>query len=82
MAWTEQNDQLTATFEFENFVDAFAFMTAVAFQAEAQQHHPEWTNVYNKVTVRLSTHDAGNTVTEKDHQLARSIDEVYQKFRR
>lgn len=78
--WKEENNQLKATFKFDNFIQAFAFMTEVAFHAEQQAHHPEWKNVYNTVEIALSTHDAGNVVTEKDHQLATSIDTVYQKF--
>lgn len=78
--WTESNDQLSATFEFENFVSAFAFMTEVAFHAEQQGHHPNWSNVYNTVEIKLNTHDAGGVVTEKDHKLAKAIDKVYQKF--
>ena len=78
--WKEENNQLKATFKFENFIQAFAFMTEVAFHAEQQAHHPEWKNVYNTVEIALSTHDAGNVVTDKDHKLAMSIDTVYQKF--
>ena len=55
-------------------------MTEVAFAAEAQQHHPDWNNVYNKVSIRLSTHDAGDVVTEKDHQLAATIDEIAHRY--
>ncbi len=72
--WIEKDNQLTAVFKFKDFVEAFTFMTAVAFHAEKQNHHPEWSNVYNKVTIHLSTHDAGNIVTEKDRQLAATID--------
>jgi 4a-hydroxytetrahydrobiopterin dehydratase len=78
--WKEENNQLKATFKFDNFIQAFAFMTEVAFHAEQQAHHPEWKNVYNTVEVALSTHDAGNVVTEKDHKLAEAIDSVYKKF--
>lgn len=78
--WTESNNQLSATFRFENFVQAFAFMTEVAFYAEQQGHHPNWSNVYNTVEIQLSTHDAGNVVTDKDHKLAQAIDKVYQRF--
>lgn len=78
--WTESDNQLSATFKFENFVQAFAFMTEVAFHAEQQGHHPNWSNVYNTVEINLSTHDAGDVVTDKDHQLAKAIDKVYQKF--
>ena len=78
--WTEQNNRLKASFKFKDFKAAFAFMTEVAFYAELQNHHPNWSNVYNTVHFELTTHDAGNTVTEKDHKLATSIDEVYKKF--
>jgi 4a-hydroxytetrahydrobiopterin dehydratase len=74
--WKEQNDQLQKTFEFSDFTEAFAFMTRVAFLAEKHQHHPDWSNVYNKVTIHLSTHDKGNKVTEKDRKLAKAIDEI------
>lgn len=78
--WTENNNQLQATFLFKDFVEAFAFMTEVAIYAEKQNHHPNWSNVWNKVEIQLTTHDAGNMVTEKDHLLAKSIDKVYQKY--
>jgi 4a-hydroxytetrahydrobiopterin dehydratase len=65
---------LEKSFEFSNFTEAFAFMTRVAFLAEKHQHHPDWSNVYNKVVVKLSTHDAGDIVTEKDYELAAAID--------
>ena len=74
--WREENNQLVRDFEFSNFIEAFAFMTKVALLAEKQNHHPEWTNVYNKVTIRLSTHDAGNVVTEKDRKLAGGIERL------
>lgn len=72
--WQEKNNALSRTFEFKDFSEAFAFMTRVALEAEKMDHHPSWTNVYNKVEIRLSTHSAGNVVTEKDRQLARKID--------
>ncbi len=74
--WKEQNDQLQKTFEFNDFTEAFAFMTRVAFLAEKHQHHPDWSNVYNKVTIHLSTHDEGNKVTDKDRELAKAIDKI------
>ncbi len=74
--WTEENNQLTKTFTFKDFVEAFSFMTKVAFLAEKMAHHPEWTNVYNKLIIRLNTHDAGDIVTEKDHKLAAAIDKL------
>jgi 4a-hydroxytetrahydrobiopterin dehydratase len=72
--WTEQNNTLYRKFEFADFSAAFAFMTRVAIAAEKADHHPLWTNVYNKVEIWLSTHDAGNIVTDKDRQLAAVID--------
>jgi 4a-hydroxytetrahydrobiopterin dehydratase len=72
--WKEINNELIKTFEFKDFSEAFAFMTRVAIEAEKQNHHPWWSNVYNKVEIKLTTHDAGNIVTEKDHQLAKAID--------
>jgi 4a-hydroxytetrahydrobiopterin dehydratase len=74
--WKEENNQLVHSYEFKDFVEAFAFMTKVAFLAEKHKHHPEWKNVYNKVEIRLSTHDAGNKVTDKDRRLAAAIDEL------
>ncbi|UZR95990.1 4a-hydroxytetrahydrobiopterin dehydratase [Chondrinema litorale] len=72
--WQVKNNYLVKTFEFRDFVEAFSFMTKVALLAEKQNHHPYWTNVYNKVEIFLNTHDAGDIVTEKDHKLADSID--------
>lgn len=72
--WKEQNDKLTRSFEFKDFSEAFGFMTRVAIEAEKMQHHPEWHNVYNKVEINLSTHDAGDKVTDKDRKLADKID--------
>ncbi len=74
--WKETKNQLVRSFEFKDFTEAFTFMTRVAFIAEKMNHHPEWTNVYNRVEIRLSTHDAGNTVTEKDRRLASEIDKL------
>lgn len=76
MNWTTENNQLVKIFMFKNFVQAFSFMTAVALIAEKMNHHPYWINVYNKVEIRLSTHDAGNTVTSKDELLAGAIDKI------
>jgi len=74
--WEEKNNLLTKTFEFRDFQEAFSFMTRVAFLAEAMNHHPNWSNVYNKVSIELTTHDAGNTITEKDRKLAAAIDQI------
>ena len=72
--WTEENNALYRRFTFKDFSEAFAFMTRVALAAEKMDHHPRWTNVWNTVEVWLNTHDAGNTVTEKDRKLAAKID--------
>lgn len=76
MSWTEQNNELSKSFTFKDFSEAFAFMTRVALLAEQHNHHPRWTNVWNKVEISLSTHDAGNTITEKDRKLAAAIDKL------
>jgi len=68
--------RLEKTFVFYDFSEAFAFMTRVAMLSEKANHHPEWSNVWNRVSIRLSTHDAGNLVTDKDHKLAEAIDGV------
>lgn len=78
--WTENNNGLEATFVLPDFARAFAFMTEVAFHAERQQHHPDWSNVWNRVTIRLTTHDAGGVITEKDHKLARTIEHIYKAY--
>lgn len=74
--WKEENDQLYKKFEFKDFSEAFAFMTRVALAAEKMDHHPLWTNVYNKVEIWLSTHDSGDVVTDKDKKLAKKIDGI------
>ena len=74
--WTYERDALTKTFEFPSFREALGFMVRVGFEAEEMNHHPEWTNVYNRVSVRLNTHDAGGKVTDKDVQLAQRIQKV------
>ena len=71
--WSLDNDSLKRDFVFANFVEAFGFMTQVALLAEKHNHHPEWNNVYNRVSIRLTTHDRGNTVTPKDERLASEI---------
>lgn len=80
MEWREENDSLNVDLVFMDFAEAWAFMTEVAIHAEKQRHHPEWSNVYNKVSVRLTTHDAGNTITDKDRRLAKTISVVYGKY--
>ena len=71
--WKEENNTLCASFTFTDFNEAFAFMTRVAMVAEKMDHHPTWTNTWNKVDIRLSTHEAGNIITEKDRKLAAAI---------
>jgi 4a-hydroxytetrahydrobiopterin dehydratase len=77
--WTEQNNTLFKSFSFKNFSEAFAFMTRVAILAEKHDHHPTWTNTWNKVEIWLSTHSAGNVVTDKDRKLAEAIDKLIQQ---
>jgi 4a-hydroxytetrahydrobiopterin dehydratase len=72
--WKQENNRLYKKFEFKDFSEAFGFMTRVAIEAEKMNHHPEWKNVYNTVEFWLSTHEAGDTVTEKDQQLSKKID--------
>lgn len=78
--WKEEDNCLARDFKFQDFKQAWAFMTEVAMHAEAQDHHPNWSNVYNGVSIRLNTHDAGDIVTDKDRKLAETIDGVYQKY--
>jgi 4a-hydroxytetrahydrobiopterin dehydratase len=75
--WNEENNELVKKFEFKDFSEAFAFMTRVAILAEKNNHHPWWSNVYNQVEIRLTTHDEGNTITKKDRDLALAIDELF-----
>jgi 4a-hydroxytetrahydrobiopterin dehydratase len=74
--WEEKNNKLYRKFVFKNFIEAFAFMTKAAILAEKANHHPTWTNTWNTVEVWLSTHDAGNVVTDKDLALAKAIDSL------
>lgn len=74
--WIEENNKLYKKFQFKDFNAAFAFMTSVALLAEKADHHPTWTNTWNTVEIWLSTHDAGNVVTQKDRDLAEQIDEA------
>jgi len=77
--WIEENNQLKRNFEFKNFVEAWDFMSQVASLAEEMGHHPTWTNTYNKVDIKLSTHDAGDIVTDKDRELAKKINQLLEK---
>ncbi len=75
-AWIERDGALRRTFEFVDFSTAFGFMTRVAMLAESAQHHPDWSNVYNRVEITLTTHDAGHTITDADRDLAAAIDRL------
>ena len=76
--WRELDNKLVREFRFKDFQEAFTFLTRVAFVAEKSGHHPAWFNVYNYVRIELSTHDAGDVVTERDRRLAVAIDEILQ----
>ncbi len=79
--WNEEKNQLQAIFKFKDFTQAFAFMTEVAAVVEKMNHHPSWSNKWNTVEIHLTTHDAGNIVTDKDRRLADAIDAVYDKYK-
>ena len=74
--WKFDRDALAKEFKFDSFKEALSFMVRVGFEAEAMDHHPDWSNVYNRVAIRLNTHDAGGKVTAKDLALARKIQAI------
>ncbi len=74
--WALRDGALAKDFNFGSFREALSFMVRVGFEAEAMDHHPDWTNVYNRVAVRLNTHDAGGRVTAKDVELARRLQQI------
>lgn len=76
MAWEEKDNSLYNSYKFADFSEAFAFMTRVALIAEKLDHHPTWTNTYNKLEIWLTSHDKGNTVTERDRKMAGLIDKL------
>ena len=76
MSWTERDGGLHRDFEFADFSEAFAFMARVALLAEKRNHHPDWSNSWNKVSISLTTHDAGSVVTDGDREMAAAIDEL------
>jgi 4a-hydroxytetrahydrobiopterin dehydratase len=76
--WQEQGDSLYREFKFKDFKQAFGFMEKVAQAADTQNHHPKWTNEYSRVEIWLSTHSAGDKITDKDHALAKEIDRIYE----
>ena len=75
-AWEERDGALHREFTFGDFSEAWAFMSRVALLAEKADHHPNWSNVWNRVTIELTSHDAGNTVTDRDRRLAAAIDGI------
>ncbi len=75
--WKEEKNQLKRSFQFKNFIEAFSFMTKVALIAEKMNHHPKWTNEYNKVDITLCSHEEPKTITDKDIRLANEIDKVF-----
>ena len=80
--WREEDNRLKARFIFKDFISAFSFMTSVALAAEKMDHHPNWFNSWNIVEIELCTHSAGNTITDKDKNLAEKISAIYSKFHR
>ena len=74
--WSREQDSLAKTFQFKTFREALGFMVRVGFEAEALDHHPDWSNVYNRVVIHLNTHDAGGKITAKDVTLARRIQTI------
>jgi 4a-hydroxytetrahydrobiopterin dehydratase len=74
--WERKNDTLAKTFQFHSFREAFGFMARVAFEAEELNHHPDWSNSYNKVSIQLATHDAGGKITARDVELAKRIEHI------
>ncbi|MCC5839601.1 MAG: 4a-hydroxytetrahydrobiopterin dehydratase [Opitutales bacterium] len=74
--WTVEDDYLVKTFVFGSFREAMSFVVRISYEAEDMNHHPEITNVYNRVAIRLTTHDEGGRITEKDAKLARKIENI------
>ncbi|HKB89500.1 MAG TPA: 4a-hydroxytetrahydrobiopterin dehydratase [Opitutaceae bacterium] len=74
--WKKDGDTLTKTFQFKSFREAMSFMVRVGFEAESMDHHPDWTNVYNRVDIRLNTHAAGDKITSNDVELAQKIQAI------
>jgi 4a-hydroxytetrahydrobiopterin dehydratase len=71
---------LEKSYQFAGFADAISFMMRVSFECEKIDHHPAWTNIYSRVNVKLTTHHAGNTITDKDRNLAKIMDEIFKAF--
>jgi len=77
--WTLKGNTISRNFKFKTFVEAFSFMTAIALEVEKMDHHPDWSNSYNKVEIALSTHSAKG-ITHKDFDLAHKIDDAFKKY--
>lgn len=80
MNWTEKENKLIGEFVFEDFSQAWAFMTEVAILAERKNHHPDWSNMWNRVVITLTTHDEGDIVTEKDRKMADGISKIFERY--
>ena len=74
--WSFESNSIQKQFQSKDFIEALSFVNTVGMEAEKMDHHPNWSNVYNQVKIELSTHDAGNTVTDKDRKLAEQIDKL------
>jgi 4a-hydroxytetrahydrobiopterin dehydratase len=77
--WTFETSSIKRDFTFKTFVEAFSFMTSIALEAEKLDHHPDWSNVYNQVSIALSTHSASG-ITQRDFDLAEKIDNAFRKY--
>jgi 4a-hydroxytetrahydrobiopterin dehydratase len=77
--WSFNGSSINRDLEFRNFTDTFSFMTAIALEAEKMDHHPDWKNVYNKLSISLSTHSASG-ITQSDFDLALKINNTYKKY--
>lgn len=80
MNWTEKDNKLIGEFVFEDFSQAWAFMTEVAILAERKNHHPDWSNMWNRVVITLTTHDEGDIITEKDRKMADGISKIFERY--
>ncbi len=80
MNWTEENNKLIGEFLFEDFSQAWAFMTEIAILAERKNHHPDWRNIWNRVVITLTTHDEGDIITEKDRKMADGISKIFERY--
>ncbi len=78
--WKEENNALVANISFKSFEEAMRFIQECVPAIEELNHHPEWSNVYNKILIKLTTHDSGNVVTAKDRKLAKQLEEIYCKY--